>query len=465
MLKELRIAGFKGWKDTKSIELAQITVFFGSNSSGKSSIGQFLVMLKQTIQQPDRKTVLYLDGEKSSVSLGTPYDIFHKHDLESSIRFAYTWDLPGKFSLDEEMKKQILYNKICFAGVVNVESKETQLLQADRICYRLFDNEKIIADYAMINSGKERVHEYELESTGYELKKKRGRSWPLPEPVRFYGFPDAATAYYQNAAFLQDLNLHHENLFSKLYYLGPMRRKAQRIYTWSGVSPESVGDDGSNAIAAILSSKNDGRMLNFKYCQKKPFLNIVAKELKSMGLISDFIMEKIGSRQEYDVKVQVQGSDSYVNIPDVGFGISQVLPVIVELFYAPKNSIIFIEQPEIHLHPAAQARLADVIIDAIGMSENGEKRNIQVILETHSEHLLRRLQRRMAEKKLTKEQVKAYFANNNTDPSTLEQLRVDEYGNIENWPEDFFGDMEEDIYQQAQHTIARKMEERDRLQG
>ena len=90
MLKELRIAGFKGWKDTKSIELAQITVFFGSNSSGKSSIGQFLVMLKQTIQQPDRKTVLYLDGEKSSVSLGTPYDIFHKHDLESSIRFAYT---------------------------------------------------------------------------------------------------------------------------------------------------------------------------------------------------------------------------------------------------------------------------------------------------------------------------------------------------------------------------------------
>ena len=184
-----------------------------------------------------------------------------------------------------------------------------------------------------------------------------------------------------------------------------------------------------------------------------------------MGLISDFIIEKIGSRQEYDVKVQVQGSDSYVNIPDVGFGISQVLPVIVELFYAPKNSIIFIEQPEIHLHPAAQARLADVIIDAIGMSENGEKRNIQVILETHSEHLLRRLQRRMAEKKLTKEQVKAYFANNNTDPSTLEQLRVDEYGNIENWPEDFFGDMEEDIYQQAQHTIARKMEERDRLQG
>lgn len=465
MLKKLRIRGFKGWQDTGSIELAPITVLFGGNSSGKSSIGQFLVMLKQTIQQPDRKTVLYLDGEKSSVNLGTPMDIFYDHDLESNIRFSYAWDLPERYALDEAAKKKYVYNKIGFSGAISVENKETQLLQVYGIRYNLFDNDKRVVQYTMKKSGEEKALGYELESEGYDLIRKKGRAWPLPEPVRFYGFPDAATAYYQNTGFLQDLNLHHENLFSNLYYLGPMRRKAQRIYTWSGVSPESVGDDGSNAIAAILSSKNSGRMLNFKYRQKKPFLNIVAEELKKMDLISDFIIEKIGSRQEYDVRVQVKGSNSYVNIPDVGFGVSQVLPVIVELFYAPENSIIFIEQPEIHLHPAAQARLADVIIDAIEMSENGKKRNIQVILETHSEHLLRRLQRRMAEKKIIQEQFRAYFANNNTNPSTLEQLCVDEYGNIRNWPEDFFGDMEEDIYQQAHHTIVRKMEERDRRQG
>lgn len=464
MLRNLWIQGFKGWKDTGNIELAPITVLFGGNSSGKSSIGQFLVMLKQTIQQPDRKTVLYLDGEKSSVNLGTPMDIFYNHDLDSNIQFTYAWDLQEKYAIDSDGKKKYMYNKIDFSGSLSIENSETQLLQVNDVNYKLFDNEKSVAQFKMYKSEEDKNHGYELESESYPLRRKQGRAWKLSEPVKFYGFPDAATAYYQNASFLQDLNLHHENLFSDLYYLGPMRRKAQRIYAWSGVSPESVGDDGSNAIAAILSSNNNKRMLNFKNCNKKPFLNIVAEEMKKMGLITDFIIEKIGGRQEYDVKVKIKGSSSYVNIPDVGFGVSQVLPVIVELFYAPKNSIIFIEQPEIHLHPAAQAQLADVIIDAINMSENGNKRNIQVIIETHSEHLLRRLQRRMAEKKLTREQIRAYFANNNTTPSTLERLCVDEYGNIENWPKDFFGDLEEDIYQQAQNTIKRKIAERDKIQ-
>ena len=373
MIRNLQIKGFKGWKDTGNIELAPITVFFGGNSSGKSSIGQFLVMLKQTIQQPDRKTVLYLDGEKSSVNLGTPADIFYDHNLSQNIEFAYTWDLSEKHAIDSEGKKKYFYNKIEFGGSVSVESPDTQLLQVDSVNYQLFDNEKTVGQFKMYRSEEEKNHSYELGSDGYIIKGKQGRAWKLPEPVRFYGFPDAATAYYQNAAFLQDLNLHHENLFSDIYYLGPMRRKAQRIYAWSGVSPESVGDDGSNAIAAILASGNNQRMLNFKYCNKKPFLSIIAEEMKKMGLITDFVIEKIGSRQEYDVKVKVKGSGSYVNIPDVGFGVSQVLPVIVELFYAPENSIIIIEQPEIHLHPAAQAQLADVVIDAINMSENGKK--------------------------------------------------------------------------------------------
>lgn len=464
MLRNLHIKGFKGWKDSEEIELAPITVLFGGNSSGKSSVGQFLVMLKQTIQQSDRKTVLFLDGEQASVNLGTPMDIFYNHDLDGCIDFSYTWDLKEKHEVDTEEKKRLVYNKIKFSGIINVENRDTQALEINHVSYELYDNEKQVATFSMSKSeDEEKRHGYELNGEGFSLYRKQGRAWKLPEPVKFYGFPDAVTAYYQNAGFLQDLNLHHENLFSQLYYLGPMRRKAQRIYTWSGVSPESVGDDGSNAIAAILSSKNNNRMLNFRYCQKKPFLGIIAEELKKMGLISDFTIKKIDNRQEYDVKVRVKGSSSYVNIPDVGFGVSQVLPVIVELFYAPENSIIFIEQPEIHLHPAAQAHLADVIIDAINMSENGKKRNIQVILETHSEHLLRRLQRRMAEQKLSDEQLRAYFADNNMTPSKLERLQVDEYGNIENWPKGFFGDMEEDIYQQARNTVRRKIEERDRI--
>ena len=176
-----------------------------------------------------------------------------------------------------------------------------------------------------------------------------------------------------------------------------------------------------------------------------------------MGLIEEYRIEKIGERQEYEVKVRIKGADQFVGLPDVGFGVSQVLPVIVQLFYAPDNSVIFIEQPEIHLHPNAQALLADVIIDAINMRENQKKRRVQVIIETHSEHLLRRLQRRISEEEIKTSDVKAYFAKNNQKSSQLEELNVDEYGNILNWPDGFFGDMEKDMYEQAMRAMDRRI--------
>ena len=141
MIRKLHIEGFKGWKDTKEIELAPITVLFGGNSSGKSSIGQFLVMLKQTIQQSDRKTVLMLGGDKSSVNLGTPIDIFYNHELVNHLRFHYIWDLPEKFAIDEDEPK-LTYSGIGFSGEIGVENQETQLLEVKELKYDLYHNEK-----------------------------------------------------------------------------------------------------------------------------------------------------------------------------------------------------------------------------------------------------------------------------------------------------------------------------------
>ena len=113
--------------------------------------------------------------------------------------------------------------------------------------------------------------------------------------------------------------------------------------------------------------------------------------------------------------MRTKGSKDWVDLPDVGFGISQVLPVLVQCFYAPPRSIIVIEQPEIHLHPSAQSALADVMIDVINSKENGNDRNIQLIIETHSEHFLRRLQRRIAEGVIDEEKsvglLRQYYQN------------------------------------------------------
>jgi predicted ATPase len=117
------------------------------------------------------------------------------------------------------------------------------------------------------------------------------------------------------------------------------------------------------------------------------------------------------------------------------------------------------EQPEIHLHPKAQSALADVMIDIINSRENGADRNIQLVIETHSEHFLRRLQRRIAENAVAKEKVSAYFANITNTPSTLEPLQIDMFGNIGNWPENFFGDEMEDIAAQAKAAMEKRMQQ------
>ena len=271
--------------------------------------------------------------------------------------------------------------------------------------------------------------------------------------MRFYGFPDEVVAHHQNAAFVQNLNLQHEILFKSLFYLGPLRTKTDRLYSWSGITPSGVGYSGENTVAAILASR--GRKINFGYKKAtKPLERIVAESLKHMGLIEDFKVNAISEqRQDYEVKLRTKGSKDWVDLPDVGFGISQVLPVLVQCFYAPPGSIILMEQPEIHLHPSAQSALADVMIDVINSREKGEDRNIQLIIETHSEHFLRRMQRRIAENAIPQEKVSAYFANITKTPATLEPLQIDNFGNIQNWPEKFFGDEMGDITEQAKAAM------------
>src|SRR5581483_4004256 len=101
-------------------------------------------------------------------------------------------------------------------------------------------------------------------------------------------------------------------------------------------------------------------------------------------------------RKEYEVVVRARGPQESVNLTDVGFGVSQVLPVVVQCFYAHPNTTIILEQPEIHLHPAVQTALADLFIEAVQAREEGQDRSIQLIIESHSEHFLRRLQTRVA---------------------------------------------------------------------
>jgi predicted ATPase len=309
------------------------------------------------------------------------------------------------------------------------------------------------------DTSRKRGFVYRLYASEYDLKRTKGRGWPLPPPDKFYGFPEEAVAYYQNTGFLPDLALELERLFSRLYYVGPLRSYPRRSYVWSGEEPDHVGIQGERAVESLLAARqrffNRGSRTRYK-----PFEEVLARWMRDMGLIQSFETNQIApNRKEYEVNVRSGSKMPPVRLTDVGFGISQVLPVIVECFYVPAHSIVIFEQPEIHLHPSVQADLADLFIEAVQAREQGiGDRGIQLIVESHSEHFLRRLQRRIAEEKIGPEQVAMYFCS--TEKAILQELEVDEYGNISNWPENFFGDEMGDLVAMTEAAMQRQQQGR-----
>ena len=228
MLRNLRIKNFKGWKDTGMMDLAPITVLFGSNSSGKSSIGQFLVMLKQTVRQSDRKTVLLLNGPQTSVDLGSVSDVFYDHNIEEDLEFDFKWDMDERAEIENSSTRES-YDQIEFKGDIQVSDPETQYLEVNKFEYQLYDKDILKLSVGMKKeTGDDGKYKYVLDSDSDFKRIKTGRGAKLTEPVKFYGFSDAALAYYKDSDFLQDLNLHQEDFFSKFYYLGPMRTKTKR---------------------------------------------------------------------------------------------------------------------------------------------------------------------------------------------------------------------------------------------
>lgn len=165
------------------------------------------------------------------------------------------------------------------------------------------------------------------------------------------------------------------------------------------------------------------------------FQQMIAYWLRELGLIHSFRIRAIGSGTNlYQACVRKDQNSPETMLTDVGFGVSQVLPVLVLLYYVPEGSVVLMEQPEIHLHPSVQSGLADVMLAV------AKHRQVQIIVESHSEHLLRRFQRRAAEEEVSSSDLKLYFVGTNRGAAELNDLKLNEWGEIENWPTNFFGD-------------------------
>lgn len=454
MLTSLRIQNFKAWKDTGPTRLAPLTILFGANSSGKSSLGHLLLALKQTALSSDRRRPLQLGDDKSLVELGSFQECLHNNDLNQVLKFELGWKLDTPLAVNDPLSDTALQGDELNLGV-SLSADSNGLPSVNQMIY------------ALRQQGATRmrlIYEHErgalpaLRSEGYKLKPSAAHDRSRLDLDKFYRLTDQTRAGYDNASFATDFALSTEAMLHRLYHLGPLRESPRRLYLWSGDAPEDVGQRGEHAIAALLAATQQDRCIAGGPGEDgQRFDAYIAHWLQRLGLIHSFDVRPIApGRKEFEVMVRTHSQAHEVKISDVGFGVSQILPALVQAFYCPPHSTVWMEQPEVHLHSQVQAELADTLIAAVQAHEQGRPRNVQLIVESHSEHLLNRLQRRVAEGRIAAEDVAIYFCRRFAGASDLEPLRLNAYGEIENWPEHFFGDEMADIAGRTRAALERK---------
>jgi predicted ATPase len=469
MLTALRIQNFKSWLDTGEIQFAPITGFFGANSSGKSSILQFLLLLKQTVESPDRAQVLNFGGDaRWPVDLGSFREVVHRRasllghtrigELAlggeqptspavlarprplDALEWSLEWTVPQRLLAPKypiASNRMPIKDRIRFeASVSDIGDAEHPRISVDHFAYVLTPTDEFGLPWRF---GMQRRPK---GGDAYDAISPKGSvRGSLPPPHKFYRFPIGPQLQFMEYMNKVELDYDHdfllEIILGSILYLGPLRDEPQRQYTWAGGDPSDVGRRGEQTVAALLASRQLDAEISPADAPLPPSLEqTVAHWLKELRLVHDFGVVQIAPGVDlYRVVVQQVPSGTYVPLTEVGFGVSQILPVLTLCYYAPPGSILILEQPELHLHPAVQSGLADMLIDAV------KSRGVQIILESHSEHLLARLQRRIAEDVLPATDTALYFCEmQDTGASKLTPLTLDEYGNITNWPAGFFGD-------------------------
>ena len=498
---------------TDTAPLSKITLIYGPNSGGKSSIIQALLLLKQSLMTKyavDPRTPLTLRG--TMVDLGSFQALLHRHDERREFRLniscidqekghdnglMYKTDLT--FSIEEG-------NGVLSSGQFQVTSLDSTLVLADSVVdtvTNITEGTKKLAVTKVVAFNPHHVSDiYEVgeitdfwgdfenfpsraltirdndDHVGGPFLNSGGEisfaqysgdraSGFLPDPVVPIFVSDTKEgreledAYFKTLSFAPNLGqaypprpltvpfdqfVAHQlsripsvttKHFNSIIYLGPLRSAPQRIYRLSGVDNDTTGIQGEFSANVLNRNAFLRRDVNYwfngddnEYRFDIPYKLEVVK-LGEASLAGEYIAIAL-----YDKRTATQ-----VTIADVGYGINQLLPVIIEGIASQEGSIICVEQPEIHLHPRLQANIADLMIDTIA-DEDGKRK--QWIVETHSELLILRLQRRIREGKIKPEDISVLYVDPNdesTEGSAIKVLRLGEDSYFKDpWPDGFFAD-------------------------
>jgi hypothetical protein len=427
-ISKIAVRGFKSIADEQEIELRPLTLLAGANSSGKSSLMQPILLLKQTLEAPSDPGPLLLNGPnvrftsaeqllsqiagktresefavRMELSNGTSLEVVFRH--EKGVGFEIDKMTCSRDDVRLKMHPNMSDDEIDKAFATPFDGIYTKE-EASKILPFALDS--ILARFAKTKE--------DLHCSVY--RERCFLSFGLSNQ-------DAALAGIVHRGSLSPAGRFVPHLQS-LIHLPGLRGNPQRTYPKRAAGPSFPGtfEDYVASIITQWQSKGD------------PRLSQLGLALENMGLTWKVKAEPVDDTQ---VELRVgrlphsRPGDNHdlVSIADVGFGVSQSLPVVVALIVAEPGQVVYLEQPEMHLHPRAQRRLAHVLTDAAN-------RGVIVVAETHSALLLREVQTIVATGKLSTDKVKLHWVQRQEDGRTVvTPADLDENGAYGDWPEDF----------------------------
>lgn len=441
----LRWRNFRGYEVGPLLEFPALTVLIGRNNVGKTSTYAPLLLLKQTLAAKREETALLFRG--ALVDFGSYSDVITDHDVTRRLGLELDFGpAPKRSTLSRGEDSQALVpQKLSLEfDHVDGQTRVSESAVLDRtgkaiIRRRLADDGQYAVASPLIVKNKdvgrpirevtalrksllaEQPHGFLFSGIGGILLPSDWRTdedrWSKVR--RWYSGTSAMFDIYER------LNAGIKSALSQVSYLGPIRSSPQRSYLLSAELPPDVGKDGEFATEILYRQTETG--------DKNGLVeetNVWLEKLGYGGLSFENQGEYFRSFATRD------GSSVRVNIADCGMGLAQLLPILVQGLSTDPGGTLVVQQPEIHLNPAQQDVMTDFLVH---LSVSGRR----IILETHSEHVLTRLRRRMAESDdIGSRSLALYFCDSENDRSIARRIPVSDFGEIsaEDWPRGFFSE-------------------------
>ena len=405
----ISLKGFKSFAEERSLEIRPLTLFAGANSSGKSSALQPLLLMKQTLDPSYDPGALLLNGS---------------HVRFTSARQMLTRDR-GLVSTEFEISIQDRFDRCLRQTFRRNDDDGFDLAKAS---IQIGDD---VLDLLPALSSAEIKKSVAKFSTrlNYFVKANREVTAAVRRDRCFldviYG-AEPSSALSLNLGVRVGFSSPFDRIIRSILHVPGLRGNPERSYPVTAVSDAFSGtfEAYSASVVASWQRGEDER------------LEMLERNLTGLGLTSRVQARPVDATQvelmvsRFPHRTRV-GPGDFVNMADVGLGVSQVLPVLVALLTARPGQLVYLEQPELHLHPRAQQALAAILGEAAN-------RGVRVVAETHSSILLLAVQTLVAEGKLASDKVKLHwFTRSSAGFTNVDSGDIDGLGAYGDWPEDF----------------------------